>query len=111
MNVENSGFCNSSATYLCYAGYNSDALVTASYAVFTEDRKVPLAVVGYQFQHLKLFNEFVSITSKVKHVTHMQTLKHFDSLVSSSKIQTDYTLRKILHITTSVSIQTFLFRR
>ncbi|XP_021933890.1 voltage-dependent calcium channel subunit alpha-2/delta-3-like isoform X3 [Zootermopsis nevadensis] len=45
-------------------GYNSDALVTASYAVFTEDRKVPLAVVGYQFQHLKLFNEFVSITSK-----------------------------------------------
>jgi hypothetical protein len=44
-------------------------LVTASYAVFTEDKKVPLAVVGYQFEHLKLFRQFYSITSKVKLVT------------------------------------------
>lgn len=82
MNLENSVCCYSTATCLCYTGYSSDALVTASYAVFTEDRKVPLAVVGYRFQHLKLFSEFVSITSKVKLVTSMQILKHFDLLMS-----------------------------
>ncbi|PNF28750.1 hypothetical protein B7P43_G07780 [Cryptotermes secundus] len=45
-------------------GDNSSVLVTASYAVFTEDKKVPLAVLGYQFEHFKLFSEFYSITSK-----------------------------------------------
>jgi hypothetical protein len=40
--------------------------VTASYAVFTDINRVPLAVVGYQFQHQTLFDEFNNITSKVK---------------------------------------------
>jgi hypothetical protein len=59
-------------------GNNSNALVTASYAVFTEDKKVPLAVMGYQFEHLKLFREFYSITSKVKLVTGNS---HNDSMI------------------------------
>jgi hypothetical protein len=78
----NSGRCYNTAIRLCYTEDNSDTLVTASYAVFTEDRRVPLAVVGHRFQHQKLSREFVSITSKVKLVTSMQMLKHFDSLIS-----------------------------
>jgi hypothetical protein len=46
--------------------------VTASYAVFTEEKRVPLVVVGYQFQHQKLFDEFKDITSEVK----LETLKN-----------------------------------
>jgi hypothetical protein len=69
MNFENSGCWYKAAICLCYTGNNSNVLVTASYAVFTEDKKVPLAVAGYQFEHLKLFSEFYSITSKVKLVT------------------------------------------
>jgi hypothetical protein len=55
-------------------GYNSNAVVTASYAVFTEDKRVPLAVVGYQFQHLKLLSEFKSITAQVKLDTFMNNI-------------------------------------
>jgi hypothetical protein len=62
---------------LCYTGNNSNALVTASYAVFTEDKRVPLAVVGYQFEHLKLFREFYSITSKVKLVNRHNNIVKF----------------------------------
>jgi hypothetical protein len=40
--------------------------VTASYAVFTEVKGVPYAVLGYQFQHQKLQEEFKKITSEVK---------------------------------------------
>ncbi|XP_069697255.1 voltage-dependent calcium channel subunit alpha-2/delta-3-like isoform X2 [Periplaneta americana] len=42
---------------------SSNALVTASYAILSEDRKVPLAVAGFLFQHQKLLNEFHDTTS------------------------------------------------
>jgi hypothetical protein len=51
---------------VCSTGYNSNAVVTASYAVFAEVNRVPYAVLGYQFQHQKLFSEFKKITSEVK---------------------------------------------
>jgi hypothetical protein len=51
---------------VCSTGNNNNAVVTASYALFAEDNTVPYAVLGYQFQHQKLFNEFKNITSKVK---------------------------------------------
>jgi hypothetical protein len=51
---------------VCSTGNNSDAVVTASYALFTEVNRVPYAVLGYQFQHRKLFSEFKRVTSEVK---------------------------------------------
>lgn len=51
---------------ICSTGNNSNAVVTASYAVFTGVNGVPYAVLGYQFQHGKLFSEFKKITSQVK---------------------------------------------
>ena len=62
---ESSG-CETILSSGCSTGNNNNAVVTASYALFTEVNKVPYAVVGYQFQHRKLFSEFKKITSEVK---------------------------------------------
>lgn len=60
---------------VCSTGNNNNAVVTASYAVFTENNKsIPLAVVGHQFQHLKLLSEFNSITAQVKVETFMNNI-------------------------------------
>jgi len=57
---------------VCSTGNYNNAVVTASYALFTkvkevrEVNRVPYAVLGYQFQHWKLFSAFKKITSEVK---------------------------------------------
>lgn len=48
-------------------GNNSDALVTASHAIFHSDEKksAPVAVIGFQFQYTSLYALFKNITSNV----------------------------------------------
>lgn len=69
---------------VCSTGNSSNPVVTASYAVFTEDRRVPLAVVGYQFQHLRLLSEFKSITSKVNLETFKNNIIMIFCVITSS---------------------------
>ena len=67
-----SSVCATILPSVCSTGHDNDAVVTASYALFTKNKevrkvdRVPYAVLGYQFQHWKLFSEFKEITSKVK---------------------------------------------
>jgi len=57
---------------VCSTGNYNSAVVTASYALFAKVKggnmfnRAPYAVLGYQFQHRKLFSEFKKITSEVK---------------------------------------------
>ena len=65
---ESSG-CATILPSVCSTGNYNSTVVTASYALFTKVNKVnrvPYAVLGYQFQHWKLFSEFKKITSEVK---------------------------------------------
>lgn len=45
--------------------YQNDTLITASHALFLykNERKAPVAVVGFQFLQSALFNRFMNITS------------------------------------------------